>query len=136
MRGLMILVVMLGLFACKRSDDHPAPSTGSQGMATGSAAAPRGQQVAPPAGIDLKAPPADAIKTASGLVYKKLKTNPSGAQPHRNDVVMINYTGWRPSTGETFFSNRGRGTMPLNLAQTAPGFTEALPLLRQGEQAV
>jgi len=132
----MILVVMLGLFACKRSDDHPAPSTGSQGMSTGSAAAPRGQQVAPPPGIDLKAPPADAIKTASGLICKKLKTEPTGAQPHRNDVVMINYTGWRPSTGETFFSNHGRGAMPLNLAQTAPGFTEALPLLRQGEQAV
>jgi FKBP-type peptidyl-prolyl cis-trans isomerase len=140
MRGLMILVVTLGLVACKRSsDDNPAPSTGSQGMAsTGSAATPpkpRGKQVPPP--LDLKTPPADAIKTPSGLIYKKLVTNDAGAQPHRNDVVLVNFTGWRQATGETFFARaEGSPAMPLNLSQAAPGFSEALPLLRKGEKAV
>jgi FKBP-type peptidyl-prolyl cis-trans isomerase len=139
MRGLMILVVTLGLVACKRaSDDNPKPSTGSQGVAsTGSGAAPakpRGPQVSPP--VDLKTPPADAVKTASGLIYKKLVSNETGAKPGRNDVVLVNYTGWRQATGETFFSNRGRGQpLPLNLSQSAPGFVEALPLLRIGEKA-
>ncbi len=139
MRGLLILVVTLGLVACRRSsEDNPPPSTGSQGVAsTGSAAPPkpRGTQVTPP--VDLKAPPADATTTPSGLIYKKLVTNETGARPTRNDIVLVNYTGWRQATGETFFSNRERGQpLPLNLSQSAPGFAEALPLLRQGEKAV
>ncbi|HEU4728712.1 MAG TPA: FKBP-type peptidyl-prolyl cis-trans isomerase [Kofleriaceae bacterium] len=98
-------------------------------------ARPRGEQVTPP--VPLQAPPGDATKTASGLIYKKLSTNEAGAQPGRNDTVLINYTGWRQSTGETFFTNRGRGQpLPLNLSQTAPGFTEALQLLRKGEKAI
>ena len=136
----MILVMMLGLVACTRSsDDHAAPSTGSQGMATaGSAATPpkaRGTQVPPP--LDLKTPPADATKTPSGLIYKKLVSNDTGARPGRNDVVLVHFTGWRQATGETFYA-RGAGSpaMPLNLSQAAPGFAEALPLLRKGEKAV
>ena len=51
--------------------------------------------------------------------------------------MLIHYTGWRQASGETFFTNLGRGQpMPLNLAQTAPGFTEALQLLHQGEKAM
>jgi peptidylprolyl isomerase len=139
MRGLMILVVTLGLMACRRaSDDNPKPSNGAPGVASaGSAepAKPRGPQVSPP--LDLKTPPTDATKTPSGLIYKKLVSNETGARPSRNDIVLVNYTGWRQATGETFFSNRERGQpLPLNLSQSAPGFVEALPLLRQGEKAV
>lgn len=95
----------------------------------------RTEQVAPP--VAIQTPPADATKTASGLVYKKLKTNDAGTQPKRNDTVLINFTGWRQSTGDTFFTNRGRGQpLPLNLSTTAPGFTEGLQLLRKGEKAV
>jgi FKBP-type peptidyl-prolyl cis-trans isomerase len=140
MRGLMIFVVTLGLFACKRSsEDQAAPSTGSQGMAsTGSAAPParsRGKQVPPP--LDLKTPPADAVKLPSGLIYKKLVSNDTGDRPHRNDVVMVHFVGWRQATGETFFAPGDTAApMPLNLSQAAPGFAEALPLLRKGEKAV
>jgi FKBP-type peptidyl-prolyl cis-trans isomerase len=134
MRGLMILVVTLGVFACKKADDNRPPSTGSQALQAAATPA-KGPQVPPP--LDLNTPPADAIRTASGLVYKRLVANDAGAQPKRNDIVMINYTGWRQSTGETFFTNRASGkALPLNLAQTAPGFTEALPLLHQGDKAV
>jgi len=92
-------------------------------------------QVEPP--VDLANPPPDATKTASGLIYKKLVTVEDGERPARNDTVMINYTGWRQATGETFFSSRDRGQpMPLPLANTAPGFTEAMQLLKKGEKAV
>ncbi len=113
------------------------PGAGS-GAGSGSAhtpARPRMPQVKPP--LDLKNPPADALKTPSGLIYKKLVSNDKGVQAHRNDTVLINYTGWRQSTGETFFTNHGRGQpMPLNLATTAPGFTEAMQLMRKGEKAM
>ena len=142
MRGITILFLSLGLVACRRSSDENPPATGSQaassraGSGSGAGVARgRNDQVAPP--VEIKTPPADATKTASGLVYKKLTTNDAGAQPKRNDTVLINYTGWRQSTGETFFTNRGRGQpLPLNLSQAAPGFTEALQLLRKGERAV
>lgn len=144
MRASIILIASLGLLACKSSDDkptvttsEPSPAAGAgAGSGAGSAAGGlRKQQVPPP--VDLKAPPADATKTASGLIYKKLAVNPSGTPIHRNDTVFINYTGWRQATGETFFTNEGRGQpMPLNLSQTAPGFTEALQQLRTGEKAV
>lgn len=140
MRGSVILFVSLGLLACNRdSDSKPsattsAPATSQAGSGAGSGGVRR-QQIPPP--FDLKAPPADATKTASGLIYKKLVSNPGGVAPRRNDTVMINYTGWRQATGETFFTNKGRGQpMPLNLSQSAPGFTEALQQLHTGETAV
>jgi len=92
-------------------------------------------QVVPP--YDLKTPPPDAVKTASGLVYKKEIENGAGPAPHKNDTVIINYTGWQPSTGDTFFTTKTRGQpMPLNLATSPPGFTEAMQLVRKGEKAM
>ncbi len=149
MRRLGILLVSLVVFAaCQKAGDKDKKSTAETGSAgamtphkgvgSGSATAgqrPKSEQITPP--LDIKTPPADATKTASGLIYKKLVTNDAGAAPKRNDTVLINYTGWRQSTGETFFSNHSRGQpMPLNLATTAPGFTEALQLLKKGEKGV
>ena len=139
MRRFTVLVLALGLVACKRSDDKPSPSTGSQGVSVGSGsgapARPRIEQIAPP--IPVQTPPADATKTASGLIYKKITPNDAGLQPKRNDVVLINYTGWREATGETFFTNRGKGKpMRMGLTQAAPGFTEALQLMHKGETAM
>ncbi len=151
MRRFGTVVVTLALFfaACQKStSDQQATKRGSAGSAgamtphkgagSGSATAgqrPKTEQIAPP--LDIKTPPADATKTTSGLIYKKLVANEAGAAPKRNDTVLINYTGWRQSTGETFFSNKSRGQpMPLNLATTAPGFTEALQLLKKGEKGV
>lgn len=136
MRGFVLLFVLSGLVACKRATDDP-PSTGSSAPgSTAGSSAPQGQKVTPP--FDLKKPPGDAIKTASGLIYKKIVAADSGVQPRRNDTALIKFTGWHQSTGETFFNNRdARGqAMPLNLAQSAPGFTEALQLLHAGEQAM
>lgn len=133
MRALTLWILfssaVFGSVACHDDkDDEPTPRTAS--------AARRGvEQVAPP--IDLRTPPDDATRTASGLVYKKLVANDRGAQPTRGDTALIQYTGWRQRTGETFFSTRGRGRpIALDLAHAAPGFAEALPLLRKGERAV
>lgn len=124
--------------SCKQGQDSPKqdrPPETSKTAAGSAAARPTVEQVKPP--FDLKTPPADATKTPSGLAYKKLTVKDDGVTPKRNDTVMVNYTGWRPSTGETFFSNRSRGQpMPLNLANTAAGFVEAMQLLKKGEKAM
>ena len=140
MRGFVILLLFSGTLACNRTaEDTPSASTTPPGLsATGSAGsgAPHGPKIAPP--FDVKSPPADATRTASGLIYKKLKASTSGAMPKRNDTVLIKYTAWHQRTGDTFFNNREdrREALPLNLAQAAPGFVEAMQLLRVGDQAV
>ena len=137
MRGLLLAIASLALLSCQKSDSNHTATTGSAGSGGMSLAGhrPRSEQVTPP--FDLKTPPADAVKTADGLVYKKITTNDAGESPKRNDTVTINYTGWHQNTGETFFTNRSRGTpMPLNLSTTAPGFTEAMQLLKKGEKAM
>jgi peptidylprolyl isomerase len=87
--------------------------------------------------LDLKAPPDDASKTASGLAYKKLTVRDTGAQPKRSDTVLVHYTGWRQRTGETFFTTKGISQpMSVDVAHAAPGFSEAVQQLRKGEKAV
>lgn len=139
-RLVVVAVAVISFAACQRNEGKPVPKVGS-GSGSGSAAAvanqPRtkGEQVKPP--IDVGTPPLDAVKTASGLIYKVLAPGTDAAKPLRNDTVMITYTGWRQATGETFFTNKGKGQpMPLALANTAPGFTEALQLMRKGERAM
>jgi hypothetical protein len=86
--------------------------------------------------IDIKAPPGDATKTASGLAVKKLTARDSGVQARRGDTVMVRYTGWRQRTGETFFTTKGIGQpLSLDVGHAAPAFREALQL-HKGEKAV
>jgi peptidylprolyl isomerase len=153
MRCLGIFVVLIAVAACQKAGgDQPENKVTTQGSGSGGMAKkdhalaigsgsstvnqrPKSEQLTPP--LDLKTPPPDAVKTQSGLIYKKLVDNPAGVAAKRNDTVLINYTGWRQTTGETFFSNRSRGQpMPLNLASTAPGFTEAMQLLKKGEKGM
>ena len=128
--GLLISSLVWTASACQGDRDDPEPASGSASPA--SRLIP---QMMPP--LDLKAPPDDASKTASGLAYKKLSERTSGAQPQRSDTVLVHYTGWRQRTGETFFTTKGiNQPMTLDVAHAAPGFGEALQLLRKGEKAV
>ncbi len=132
MRRLALLVLLV---ACQRGDKDKKVEVGSAGAAPINAATnttPKPEQIKPK--LDIKTPPLDSTKTSTGLLYKKLVEKPDGISPKRNDTVLINYTGWRHATGETFFSNRSQGQpMPLNLATTAVGFTEAMQLVKKGE---
>jgi peptidylprolyl isomerase len=124
--GLLLSSVALSS-ACHsdHDNDSPAPSAAHRLI----------EQVAPP--LDLKTPPADATKTASGVVYTRLAANAAGMQPKSGDMAMIHYTGWRQNSGETFFTTKGRGQpIAVDVAHAAPGFREALPLLHKGERAV
>jgi hypothetical protein len=92
-------------------------------------------QVQPP--IDVKKPPEDAAKTASGLSYKRLVEKRNGLQASAGESVLIRYTGWRQGTGQTFFTTGTDGqTMTINPAYAAPAFREVIPLLHKGEKIV
>ena len=129
----LVSSAVLSSTACHDEDD--AGTTANEDPARSHVNPARVDQLKAP--IDLQIPPADATKTASGVVYKTLVANHAGAQPRANETVLIQYTGWIKRTGATFFSTRGRGQpIAIDLAHSAPAFAETLPLLHKGEKAV
>ena len=43
---------------------------------------------------DLTSPPADALRTPSGIVYRVLKRGPGGPKPTLSSTIDIHYSGW------------------------------------------
>jgi FKBP-type peptidyl-prolyl cis-trans isomerase len=87
--------------------------------------------VAAPA--DVAAPPADAVKTPSGLASKVIKPGTGKVHPAKTDSVTVHYTGWT-TDGKMFDSSVPRGepaTFALDLV--IPGWTEGLQLMVAGE---
>lgn len=144
MQKSMMLAGLLLAAGCQRGVDEAAKK---QPPASADVArAPAEERKAPavptpptlpqvPAPADVAAPPSDAVKTASGLQYKKLSVVADGVFPAGNDTVLVQYTVWKP-TGETVFSSQGRGQpATVLLSSASPGFAEALRLMRKGEKA-
>ena len=95
------------------------------------AAAATAQTAAPP---DVKAPPADAKKTATGLAYKVLRPGKGTDHPKPTSNVTVHYSGWT-TDGKMFDSSVARGepaTFPLN--RVIAGWTEGLQLMVVGEK--
>lgn len=87
-----------------------------------------------PAPDDVAAPPADAVKTASGLASKVLEQGVGTEKPKAADSVTVHYTGWT-TDGKMFDSSIKRGkpaTFPLN--RVIAGWTEGLQLMVIGEK--
>ena len=75
------------------------------------------------------------VTTASGLQYFVVKKGPkTGLPPGPNHNVVFDYEG-RLTTGEVFDSSYARGE-PLSggVGDFVPGFTEALMLMRPGDE--
>jgi len=84
---------------------------------------------------DIKAPPSDAKKTASGLAYKVLKEGTGGRHPKTSDRVTVHYTGWT-TDGKMFDSSVVKNqpaTFPLD--GVIAGWTEGVQLMVEGEKA-
>ncbi|MFN7980387.1 MAG: FKBP-type peptidyl-prolyl cis-trans isomerase [Vicinamibacterales bacterium] len=89
---------------------------------------------APSTPSDVKAPPADAKKTASGLAYKVLSPGTGKRHPSAISQVTVHYTGWT-TDGKMFDSSVTRGepaTFPLD--GVISGWTEGLQLMVEGEK--
>lgn len=86
-----------------------------------------------PAPADVAAPPADAVKGASGLTSRMVTQGTSTEQPAPTDVVTVHYTGWT-AEGTMFDSSRSRGVpsmFPLN--RSLLGWRECVQLMTIGE---
>ena len=130
----------LGLLAC---NDKPAPAGAPSNPSapfqtvkppTAVPVQPKPVVVAPSA-AELESPPADAVKTASGLAYKVITKGTGAVHPTATNVVRVHYTGWQASDGRMFDSSVVRGApteFPLN--QVIAGWTEGVQKMVEGEK--
>ena len=89
----------------------------------------------PPTPPDVKAPPADAKRTASGLAYKVLAAGTGARHPLASSTVTVHYSGWT-TDGKLFDSSVARGqpaSFPLN--GVIKGWTEGVQLMVVGQKA-
>lgn len=108
-----------------------ASHAGAQQAAAPPAVAPR---QAPPAPPDVAAPPADAIKTASGLATRVLTSGTGETHPGPSDMVTVQYTGWT-ADGKVFDSTYLRGRPSTFLVERVmPGWAEGVQLMVVGEK--
>jgi peptidylprolyl isomerase len=83
---------------------------------------------------DVKAPPADAETTASGLATKVLSPGQGTVRPTLADSVKIHYSGWT-TDGKMFDSSVARGKpLTFRVDGVIPGFSEGLQLMVEGEK--
>ncbi len=79
-------------------------------------------------------PPADAVKTGSGLASKVLAAGTGSSHPAATEEVLVHYTGWT-TDGKMFDSSVARGepiSFPLN--GVIKGWTEGVQLMVEGEK--
>lgn len=104
------------------------------GVALALSATARAQEVMPETPADVKAAPADAEKTSSGLVSRVLEKGKGDQHPSAEDRVTVHYSGWT-TDGKLFDSSVKRGqpaTFPLN--GVIKGWTEGVQLMVEGEK--
>ena len=88
----------------------------------------------PPVPDDVKAPPADAKKTKSGLSYKVLEKGTGKEHPTASSRVQVHYTGWT-TDGKMFDSSVTRGRpASFSLGGVIKGWIEGVQLMVKGEK--
>jgi peptidylprolyl isomerase len=108
------LLVVLALAGCRLKEEESMPAI--------------------PAPPDVAAPPADALKTPSGLASKVLQIGMSNVRPSARNTVKVHYTGWT-TDGKMFDSSVTKGQpATLSLEQVIKGWTEGVPLMVEGER--
>ena len=104
------------------------------GLALAFSLASHADPAMPETPADVKAAPADAEKTPSGLASKVLQKGTGATKPEPQDEVTVHYSGWT-TDGKLFDSSVQRGqpaTFPLN--GVIKGWTEGLQLMVEGEK--
>ena len=87
----------------------------------------------PPVPEDVKAAPASAKKTASGLAYRVLKPGTGTEHPTATSSVSVHYSGWTPD-GKMFDSSVTRGEPAhFRLNGVIKGWTEGVQLMKVGD---
>ena len=124
-RGFVILAAALALAACTPKKEAADATPG--------APEPQSEQSRAYMAKVAKAP--GVVVLPSGLAYKVVRSGPAtGLKPRKGDEVKVHYEG-KLEDGTVFDSSYERGqpaAMPLD--KLVPGWMEALPLMRPGDE--
>src|SRR3954464_7045435 len=114
----VVICCALTIAACS-GKSHPSES------------APAASIPAPP---DVAAPPADAVRTPTGLASKVLSPGSGTRHPRPNSQVVVHYTGWT-TDGKMFDSSVAKGEpATMSLDAVIPGWTEGVQMMVVGEK--
>lgn len=86
-----------------------------------------------PAPADVKAPPANAAKTKSGLASRVLTAGTGKSHPASDDLVTVHYTGWT-TDGKMFDTSLDGDPATFPLDRVIAGWTEGVQLMVVGEK--
>jgi len=87
-----------------------------------------------PAPPDVAAPPADSLKTPSGLSMKWLQRGSGQRHPRATDRVTVHYTGWT-TDGKMFDSSITKAqAATFNLNGVIDGWTEGVQRMVEGDK--
>ena len=93
-----------------------------------------GAGIAPPAPAELSGPPAQAVKTPSGLASVVLAPGLAAGQPGPRDYVTVHYTIWTPQ-GRMVDSTALQGEpLTLSVDRIMKGMAEGVMLMTPGER--
>jgi peptidylprolyl isomerase len=98
------------------------------------AAAVAASLAAPPPPADLKTPPADAQKSADGLLTKQLAPGAGSDHPTDADFIHLHYAVWKASNGAVVDYTRGNAASFIEMAKLLPGMREMFEQMTPGEQ--
>lgn len=83
---------------------------------------------------ELKTPPADAQRLASGLVTKVIVPGTGEEHPDSNDLVAVHFIGWTPTGQEFRNSYTADKHGVFNLQEVFPGWSEGIQKMVVGEK--
>ena len=137
-RRLLALLPLAAALIAASCKPHKTGGSDSGAHDAGTHVAPVASGLPPPP--DVAAPPADAVKSATGLASKIIAPGTGADHPGVNDTVKVNYTGWTID-GKMFDSSvaplqPGRKPEPasLTLSRVIPGWSEGLAAMVTGEK--
>lgn len=139
---LLSAALLVALTGCKSTDNKEENDAAAKptidATATAAATAMAAQQPAAAAAAPAtRGAPGEMFTTASGLQYRIVASGPaSGRSPTLMDTVSVHYRGML--TDRTVFdSSIDRGQpASFGVSQVIPGWTEALQLMKPGDQWV
>ena len=112
LRAVLILLLTTGMAQAVAAQQHPAGNT---------------------APADVASVPADASRNSSGLATKVLKPGTGTDHPAKDDLVLVDYTGWA-SDGKMFDNTQAEGgPRTLTLNRIIPGLGEGVQMMVVGE---
>lgn len=87
-----------------------------------------------PRDLPIATPPADAIRTASGVAYVRIVEGKGVVHPTPDHTITAHYTGWT-TDGKKFDSSHDRHEpIQFRTTQVIPGWSEALQLMVVGDK--